>query len=430
MSEGRRRRTAIARIAGTLLGGVRSGWLLAGATLVCIVLVEALSAFSLRLLGPKLNFHSGREDAPRVYREGGAQKRPVWHPYVYWRERPSEGRHVNVDERGLRRTWNRVEDGKGAARVFVLGGSTTWGPAVRDEFTIPSQLSKLLAEQTEIPVEITNFGQSAYVSTQELIGLILELQRGNVPDVVVFYDGVNDVFSSYQAGRAGIPQNEHWRRLDFESPELAFLHRIARRSSTVRLIRRLVNPRFAGGWSPSDEEALLLSDLARDTVHVYERNLEIGRALAERFGFDVFYYWQPSLWSKEPLTSYEQAHAEYIAGRFPSLDRFFRRVYELVGRNPELEGNPRFRNLSRMFDGSEGSVFWDWCHIIEDGNRRVAAEIAGDVRTAVEARAAYLGRRPGEVAADQGRQGQVQGDDEGDAQPRGPGAPHRAEQGR
>ena len=41
------------------------------------------------------------------------------------------------------------------------------------------------------------------------------------PDVVVFYDGINDVMATVQNGRAGLPQNEANREEDFRSGRLA-----------------------------------------------------------------------------------------------------------------------------------------------------------------------------------------------------------------
>ena len=55
---------------------------------------------------------------------------------------------------------------------------------------------------------VTNFGETGYVSTQNLIALMLELRAGRRPDVVVFYDGVNDTYSAYSQQRAGLPHNE------------------------------------------------------------------------------------------------------------------------------------------------------------------------------------------------------------------------------
>ena len=50
-----------------------------------------------------------------------------------------------------------------------------------------------------------------------MMELFLQLREGNIPDLVVFYDGVNDVFSAYQQGKAGIPQNENNREKEFNS---------------------------------------------------------------------------------------------------------------------------------------------------------------------------------------------------------------------
>jgi hypothetical protein len=37
-----------------------------------------------------------------------------------------------------------------------------------------------------------NFGESGFVSTQSVIQLMQELQSGNIPHLVIYYDGVND----------------------------------------------------------------------------------------------------------------------------------------------------------------------------------------------------------------------------------------------
>jgi lysophospholipase L1-like esterase len=303
------------------------------------------------------------------------------------------GEHVEVDEAGLRRTWNAPRRAEGAAapfRVFLFGGSTMWGAGARDEFTIASLLSKNLAEASGVAVEVTNFGQGAYVSTQELIALMLELQRGNVPDVAVFYDGANDMFASYQTGRAGLPQNEQWRRLDFELPEMAFIHRLSRRSSIIELIRRFAGPFFASTWTPPDAEAL--DSLARETIRRYAGNVRLGEALGAAYRFEVLYYWQPILTSKEPpLTEFEAAIMRSMARDLPSLEGFARSVYASVRDAPALAMDHRFRDLSRAFTARD-AVFWDWCHITEAGNRRIADEIGRDVRALVATRAVGAAR--------------------------------------
>jgi acyl-CoA synthetase (AMP-forming)/AMP-acid ligase II len=94
-----------------------------------------------------------------------------------------------------------------ALKVFTFGGSPMWGTGSPDWSTIPAYLRIELEEARRRPLCIMNFGESAYVSTQSVIELMLQLQAGNVPDIAIFTDGVNDIFTGYQSGKAGIHQN-------------------------------------------------------------------------------------------------------------------------------------------------------------------------------------------------------------------------------
>ena len=61
-----------------------------------------------------------------------------------------------------------------------------------------------------------------------IITLLLILQKGERPDVVIFYDGVNDTYSAFQQLRAGLPQNEFNREIEFNlsKPEKKHLSKL------------------------------------------------------------------------------------------------------------------------------------------------------------------------------------------------------------
>ena len=163
---------------------------------------------------------------------------------------------------------------------------------------------------------MVNFGQSGWVSTQERIALALELRRGDIPDVAVFYDGVNDVFAAYQSGVAGIPQNEIKRQIDFERFELGLLARVADRSSIVRILRRI--GRRDPLSPPSTRTAAERTALARAVVDDYAGNIRIVEALANRFDFDALHFWQPVVWSKARPTRVEsEIHVQNAATTLP-----------------------------------------------------------------------------------------------------------------
>ena len=141
------------------------------------------------------HYYDDRQDSP-VY-DDFQEKDILWldhtgcpeihfEPYYHWRRGPYRGKYVNIDEEGLRRTVKSPKPG--ARKVFMFGGSTMWGTGSPDSDTIPSLLQRRLGDS----YDVYNFGEYAYVSTQELNYLLKRLADGDVPRIVIFYDGVND----------------------------------------------------------------------------------------------------------------------------------------------------------------------------------------------------------------------------------------------
>lgn len=126
----------------------------------------------------------------------------IYQPWVQFSEPPFVGRRVNVvtDEKGfpMRRSVPVNKDPPTrVVRVFVMGGSSTFGYNVSDEHTWPSYLSEILNERTgpdgsKVAARVSNYGRGYYYSTQELIYLFQLLRSGHRPDLVIFMDGNNE----------------------------------------------------------------------------------------------------------------------------------------------------------------------------------------------------------------------------------------------
>ena len=129
-------------------------------------------------------------DVATLFREFHATERIVYEPYTIWDRRYHPGDLINIDHAGFRRTKNNSE-AEDALRVWVFGGSTAWGEGAPDDETIPSHLAGLM-NAWGVDTTVKNLGERGYVSTQEVVLLYRELQAGRRPDVVVFYDGIND----------------------------------------------------------------------------------------------------------------------------------------------------------------------------------------------------------------------------------------------
>lgn len=131
-------------------------------------------------------------DSNQLAREWTASRTQLaYRSYIVWKHQPFTGNLLNVNEKGNRVTLNNSPRDE-ALSVWMFGGSTLWSSGVPDGLTIPNQLGKLLNQEWGVDTQVHNYSEVGFVSTQELIFLLRELQLGGRPDVAVFYDGAND----------------------------------------------------------------------------------------------------------------------------------------------------------------------------------------------------------------------------------------------
>ena len=305
------------------------------------------------------------------------QQHISWEPYVYWRYTPYKGHYINIDEKGLRRTWNTGISRR--KRIFVFGGSTVWGTGVRDDFTIPSFISRILSLEKGLNVEVINFGQSGYVTTQEIIALLRLLQNGQIPDLVIFYDGINDSFSAFQSREAGIPQNEFNRYAEFNSGRSILLsaRNLIVNSATLRgmkgFMNRLKRKRIIDeSMSLSNNTSNFNKLLYDKVVEVYQANIRYANQIAREFKFKTLFYWQPTVFTKgDNKSSYENVQE---LTRFEVRDEFLR-VNKIIGKIT----HSNFTDLSNIFKDYKEPLYVDEFHLGEKGNELIARCMVQDI---------------------------------------------------
>lgn len=350
---------------------------LTGASLGTGGVVDRLTGFYLRH-----PYYAEREWSATYWRENAEAGARDYRPYVGWRRPPYAGETVNVGDDGFRAVPGAdcgVGEDRGGAdradadRVLALGGSTMWGWGAPDGGTIPAHLQRGLEAAHAGPVCVRNLGETAWVSSQELVQLVLALRDGERPDLVIFYDGVNDTLAAHQAGRAGPHQNLPRIAAHFESgraPLLRFLADL----TTVRLAHHWLGlPAPArGDRSPAETEAL-----AAEVVRTYLGVVEVASALAASRGFEARFFWQPYLSAGDkPLAPIEAAmldgHLDWAMDPDPAPYSLFDAVYRRLA---EVD-DPRIHDLSGVFDDVEEAVWIDpWGHVTPRGNEIVTARM-------------------------------------------------------
>ena len=278
--------------------------------------------------------------------------------HIGWRREAFNGTTIVVEGPYLQRRTVNTAASHGKS-VFLFGGSTVWGTGVDDAGTIPSQLAAITGTHTE------NFGETGYTAHQSLLLLLQLIEDGIRPDVVIFYDGVNDV--AHKCRHELTPTSD---ALEFEvstvlkaqktspfsfsyffRPVLALMQKI-NETSPVQKFAPLYDC-----FSDGKKAGAIAENLVRDW--------RMAKQLVEANGGRFIAVLQPvSFFSKTKLDHLDLAS---------ELERQFRSVYPIV--LEKLTDSDGFYNLASAVD-ADAYLYIDFCHLSTPGNRRVAERIA------------------------------------------------------
>jgi len=351
--------------------------LLALVVALYLVYVELVSFGKIRVANidadviPKsslLAAYPGMAWADTLAKEWAPSNHYSYEAYVGWERESFQGQVINIDEPGVRRTAHSHCDQPGIT-IWVFGGSTVWGYGSPDWLTIPSQLAEKY-ENSGHNVCIKNFGEKAWVNTQEMIKLILELKHTErKPDLVIFYDGPADVWESYQSGRGGVHQNfEDTKRLfEGHAAAVAGSFQYLLDSNAGRLLWRQ-HQQNSIQKSPSKD----VNAIAKRALRCYLENVRLIQALGREYNFQPVFFWEPTIATgNKPLSPTEKAAQDDARKQFPGLDESNQAAYTLL--QPDCH-SPIFC-IADALDHATGSVYFDENHVTGEGNRLVAGRM-------------------------------------------------------
>ncbi len=108
------------------------------------------------------------------------------------KDETGESFDVTINEHGFRGRDFTISKPPGLIRVVTLGASSTFGYHARDDDTYPRYIEELLSQ--ECPhrrFEVINLGVP-HLDSEQILALFLAEGLALEPDVVTFYEGVND----------------------------------------------------------------------------------------------------------------------------------------------------------------------------------------------------------------------------------------------
>jgi lysophospholipase L1-like esterase len=311
--------------------------------------------------------YGGAEWARKHFTEYYDLEEADYAAYYGWRRPAYTGETININERGMRRTY-RDQTATPERTIAFFGGSTTWGTGADDDRTIPSEVIKLNPEYVGY-----NFGETGYVAHQSLNIFLERYFEGFRPDVVVFYDGVNDVW------------NKCRHELGPYSHSREFKIRTALRESgsgggesfwlTVLPIRNFIEKTIRVFGNQNRAEASYYDchknpEKAEQIARVLLSDWLIVKNLVQSYGGTFVPILQPVIYFSDTRKEHLKL-SESLKWQYETL---YPLILDMIDREfPELAEN--FMDLRDALDRDE-YFYIDWCHLSPNGNQLVAQRIS------------------------------------------------------
>ncbi|NOZ01487.1 MAG: SGNH/GDSL hydrolase family protein, partial [Deltaproteobacteria bacterium] len=249
---------------------------------------------------------------------------------------------------------NGDPDADGVLRIVTLGGSTTDG--VQDDQSWPQQLHERLAERGVRSV-VFNGGVSGYGSAQEMLKLIRDVLPLK-PDLVITYDGVNDVAPPPLDVPAPIVH-----------PYLKSIVEHAVRGPDSWILPNLVSLLGRNLYSQPKVELVPSSTPFGSSAESWARNVRIMNAICTEFGIRYLDFLQPVLGVGSYRSSAEEMQRIH---KSDSCRKSYSSFYTEA------------RSIADLFDYivdatdvfvDAKDVYRDFCHVKPAGNYAVSVRI-------------------------------------------------------
>jgi lysophospholipase L1-like esterase len=330
-----------------------------------------------------VSYYASQDWAKQFWHEFRLTRKQRYYPYVGWRRAPFKGKTIDIDQNGIRVTPG-ADCKANSFKVFTFGESTMWGTGSPNWATIPAYLQAGLGKLRHGPVCVVNFAETAYVTTQSVIMLLVQLQSGNVPDLVVFYGLEGDAYAAYQSGRAGVPQNLDQLVARFEtSKSPPTLVELLTNSHSYSLIERLTgkltiaNPEQGEPASRKlvtyESKGIEVTHLGNLIVQNYIENYNTVKALAHTYRFKYFFFLQPIVSrGNKPLTREEQEMKQRLEMEV-ALNKLLTVVYQTIElRSAEYQN---LHTINHIFDQYNSLIWIDAYHVTPVGNQLIAQKM-------------------------------------------------------
>ena len=251
-----------------------------------------------------------------------------------------DGRRVTTGSTGLRKK-----------RILVFGGSTIFCGEMPDSLTVPSQLQAMLLADG-IDADVLNFGIQG-IRIENQFKILKSVPKLGDDDIVIFYDGVNDLEKVYDSGLNLKNNQTPWRQINQITSELEnrswFIRYLA---PTIYLESRGIGQEFLGSQA---------KQLVVDNWFSFDKR---ARTFVEEKGATFVHILQPNLLTYTKASDIGKVRQKW--SDMQSIENEF--ISYATATNKIIDA-------TKILDELGSSPFFDWAHIDEIGNKKIAEEM-------------------------------------------------------
>jgi len=258
--------------------------------------------------------------------------------------------NLNINGYGFRGPEIVKEKPDNIVRIFVVGGSTTYSiRALSDQQTIPGHLQENFDKlQINNKIEVVNAGIPNIASTDELQLIQTKIIQFD-PDLIIIYDGTNDLTHSYSWIKP-IDKSQVYR-------SISTFYR------TLYVLPTIFKQDIPHTYDKSDwyDKALL-----------WKQNMIKICELGKKQGYETLIILQPILGSGNKSLSEQEIKNFEFYDQAKAVIGYQKFADELNDLNNYCTGTADLRNI---FDNVKGTVYFDRAHIDSEDNKIVADKI-------------------------------------------------------
>ena len=259
-----------------------------------------------------------------------------------------DGLYINVED-GRRVTTGST--GLREKRILVFGGSTILCGELPDSMTVTSNLQKIL-NSDDLEFDVLNYGISGLRIENQF--KILETVRDlNSNDIVVFYDGINDLNRIFEEGLERRANQTPSRQLNKIAKEL---------EKRSLLFRDISITNYLDGLGVS--QAYLANEVGQQITDNWIKFDAMARKYVESKGAKFVHILQPNWLTLESVDNSTKLKKHW------SDRRIIQSAFE-----KSVTPETNIKDLTNIFDDLGTTPFLDWAHIDEVGTAKVAEEM-------------------------------------------------------